>query len=244
MNAITTAIEINDAHRLARQHAESAVQHAIRCGELLAAKKAELRHGEFKPWIAANCEFSYSSAKAYMRAVEQKDSALTFSSLREALGYDKPERAAEEPAEHISIIGIADNSICDNNPTHIRKAVRAAELPLYLLGRMKSHQIPRHVFFTQGRDGEQAYVQPSASDAGGADVLVLRCGPRGWRDFYPKWTASPISLERAAGFVQGWFLPEWWDVRYVAKDAIGATRECIDKMMAIERGEYPREVPA
>jgi len=84
------AAQINEAHRLARQHAESAVQYAIRCGELLAAKKAELKHGEFKPWIAANCEFSYQSAHAYMKAAQQKSRGLDFLSLAQALDYDKP----------------------------------------------------------------------------------------------------------------------------------------------------------
>ena len=48
MNAVlhlavpVTAEDVNEAHRLARSCAENAVQHAIRCGELLLAKKAEL----------------------------------------------------------------------------------------------------------------------------------------------------------------------------------------------------------
>ena len=89
---ITAVNDINEAHRLARQHAESAVQYAIRCGELLAAKKAELPHGDFGAWVQANCEFSYSSARAYMQAAaKQTDSALAFSSLREALEHGKPE---------------------------------------------------------------------------------------------------------------------------------------------------------
>ena len=93
---ITTVNDINEAHRLARQHAESAVQYAIRCGELLAAKKAELPHGEFGKWVEANCEFSYSSARAYMQAAaKQNDSTLAFSSLREALAHGRPE---PEPA--------------------------------------------------------------------------------------------------------------------------------------------------
>lgn len=88
------AEQINEAHRLARQHAETAVQQAIRCGELLIAKKAALQHGEFGAWVQANCEFSYSSARAYMQAAEkQNDSALAFSSLREALAHGKPDTA-------------------------------------------------------------------------------------------------------------------------------------------------------
>ena len=40
-----------------------------------------------KPWVEANCEFTYRSAAGYMKAAQQKCNALHFSSLREALGY-------------------------------------------------------------------------------------------------------------------------------------------------------------
>ena len=95
--------EINQQHRLARSSAENAVQHAIRCGELLALKKAELKHGKFGRWVEDNCEFSYALARKYMQACRnQNDNALAFSSLREALGYDKPEREAADPVEYVS----------------------------------------------------------------------------------------------------------------------------------------------
>ncbi len=87
---------INEAHNMARSNAESAIQYAIRCGELLAAKKAELRHGEFGAWVQAHCEFSYALARKYMQACRnQNDNALAFSSLREAIGYEKGEEELE-----------------------------------------------------------------------------------------------------------------------------------------------------
>ena len=45
--------------------------------------------------VEANCEFSYSSAKAYMKASIQKGRGLSFSSINSALGYD---RKKEKPA--------------------------------------------------------------------------------------------------------------------------------------------------
>jgi hypothetical protein len=68
--ALVSAEDINREHGLARQHAESAVQHAIRCGKLLTAKKCELTHGSFQAWIAANCDFQYSTAARYMKAAK------------------------------------------------------------------------------------------------------------------------------------------------------------------------------
>ncbi|MBK8306168.1 MAG: hypothetical protein IPL00_03325 [Gammaproteobacteria bacterium] len=51
MNAITTTTDINEAHRLARGHAETAVQYAIRCGEL-ERMTAEHATGALKVYLA------------------------------------------------------------------------------------------------------------------------------------------------------------------------------------------------
>ncbi len=69
------------------------VEHYRRAGEMLIEAKAQCQHGEWKDWIARNfskqCGLSYSTAKNYMKlaekAAEQKDSALPFSSIREAV---------------------------------------------------------------------------------------------------------------------------------------------------------------
>jgi hypothetical protein len=125
MNAIITTNDINEAHRLARQHAESAVQYAIRCGELLMQQKAKLRHGEFGAWVQANCEFSYSSARAYMlAAAKQTDSALAFSSLREALEHGRPEVAQLAPVSEPEVAAnFADTPIYDT----AKRAIAALE---------------------------------------------------------------------------------------------------------------------
>jgi hypothetical protein len=70
VTTLCVASDINEAHRLARQSADSAVQHAIRCGELLIEQKARLKHGEFGEWIAAHCKFSQATANNYMKAAQ------------------------------------------------------------------------------------------------------------------------------------------------------------------------------
>lgn len=87
---VPTAKNINEAHRLARSTAESAVQYAIQCGQLLAAKKEELQHGEFQGWIEKHCEFSYKTAALYMKAAKQKSNALDFSSVRHLFPSGQP----------------------------------------------------------------------------------------------------------------------------------------------------------
>jgi hypothetical protein len=67
---------------------ESVVDYAIQCGQLLIEQKARLKHGEWKPWVEANCEFSFRAAQKYMQVSSQKRTAMRFSSLQQALGYD------------------------------------------------------------------------------------------------------------------------------------------------------------
>jgi hypothetical protein len=49
-NEITAATAINEEHRLAHLGAASAVQHAVKCGQLLAEQKKACGHGAFLVW--------------------------------------------------------------------------------------------------------------------------------------------------------------------------------------------------
>lgn len=94
---VPTAKEINEAHQFAREHIETAVEWAVKCGSLLARKKSDLKHGEFEDWVEQWCEFKPRAARKYMQiAAETKSQngiAVPFSSMQQALGYDKPKPA-------------------------------------------------------------------------------------------------------------------------------------------------------
>lgn len=105
---VPTAKEINDAHRMARSSAETAVQHAIRCGQMLERKKAELDRGEFDGWVQKHCEFGRRMAYNYIKAGNSCNAlhdsstaaaaAATFSSLRGLLGIEsKPQKKQDKP---------------------------------------------------------------------------------------------------------------------------------------------------
>lgn len=94
-----TAKDINEAHRLARSSAETAVQHAIKCGQMLVAKKSGLDRGDFDRWIAQNCDFGRSMAYNYIKAAAKSSNALddssagaaaaaAFPSIRSLLGIE------------------------------------------------------------------------------------------------------------------------------------------------------------
>lgn len=74
--AVPTAKEINEAHRLARLSAETAVEHAIRCGQML------IQVGADEQWIGRNTDIAWSTAKRYMSAARKSAKGIAFESLR------------------------------------------------------------------------------------------------------------------------------------------------------------------
>ena len=68
---VPTAKDINEEAMKARSSALDAIQHAIRCGELLLERKRSMDHGTFMPWIERHCEFAYSTASRYMTAARK-----------------------------------------------------------------------------------------------------------------------------------------------------------------------------
>jgi hypothetical protein len=115
-----TAKDINDAHRLARSTAESAVQHAIRCGKMLAQKKTELDRGEFDGWVEKNCDFARAMAYRYIKAAAQSSTAVddssraaaaaaTFPSIRSLLGYSDDKQKTQPDTKPRSAKGAVMN---------------------------------------------------------------------------------------------------------------------------------------
>lgn len=62
------AAEINAAHAAACRHADKAIDCAKQAGRLLLQVKSQLPHGQWLPWLAANCAVSDRQAQRYIRA--------------------------------------------------------------------------------------------------------------------------------------------------------------------------------
>lgn len=77
----------NREHALARQSGESMIEHAIHAGEALVAAKAQVKHGEWLPWLAANFAASEDTAEGYMKVAANSERVrnLEEPSLRKAL---------------------------------------------------------------------------------------------------------------------------------------------------------------
>jgi hypothetical protein len=54
----------------AKELTKSAVERGIEIGDLLIAKKNKMRHGDWIPWVEANCNFVRQRATAFMRLAE------------------------------------------------------------------------------------------------------------------------------------------------------------------------------
>ena len=77
---ITTAEQANAAHR----RIVGTVQDAIAIGEFLTAKKAELGHGNWLPWLKANIEFDQKTAWNYANLYANRSKLGTVPNLQAA----------------------------------------------------------------------------------------------------------------------------------------------------------------
>jgi hypothetical protein len=67
------AQQINTEHQLVLSSGQSTMAHAVRTGELLIDAKKKCKHGQWLPWVEAECEFTPRMATNYMRAAQYHD---------------------------------------------------------------------------------------------------------------------------------------------------------------------------
>lgn len=64
---------INAAHEACCQATGQAIEHAMRCGDLLAQAKAECKHGQWQNWLTENFSGSVRTAQVYMRLAANRE---------------------------------------------------------------------------------------------------------------------------------------------------------------------------
>jgi hypothetical protein len=69
------AAEITRLHELAVASFRTSLDHALKAGELLTEAKAQLRHGEWLPWLAEHVDCSERTAQAYMQLAANPQAA-------------------------------------------------------------------------------------------------------------------------------------------------------------------------
>jgi hypothetical protein len=96
------ADEINIVHAKCLNAAGEALEHAIRCGELLTKAKGRCGHGDWAGWVRSNCSFAMRTAQAYMRISRNqrrltKAPPVALLTVRGALDVLSEKRPAPEP---------------------------------------------------------------------------------------------------------------------------------------------------
>jgi len=93
----------NKLHREIQSLEVDAKNKAAQIGEMLIAKKASLKHGEFIPWVEANCEFTPRRAQQYIKVAttknEQRFAFDVCSSINEVLDLAKKPKGRKPTAE-------------------------------------------------------------------------------------------------------------------------------------------------
>jgi len=76
--------ELNRLHQSIEGKLKSTVEDAIRAGEILSKVKAKIGHGDFLPWLKANCSFGSTTADRYRKLYEYSSKIPTVGNLQEA----------------------------------------------------------------------------------------------------------------------------------------------------------------
>lgn len=94
----TLAVEIREEHEACEHDAQSAVERAIRCGEMLTEAKDKVAHGEWLPWLEANFPAAKTTAQGYMRLAQDGNAQrVAHLPVREALAELAEPRSDPEP---------------------------------------------------------------------------------------------------------------------------------------------------
>jgi hypothetical protein len=112
--------EISLKHRVAQDAANEAVRVAAEAGELLAKVKAQLKHGDWEPWLEANFEGGATTARGYRRLAANRQRVADLPSVREALKALAPPGRHPE-GKHLLVKGMLRCALC-GGPMLARKA--------------------------------------------------------------------------------------------------------------------------
>jgi hypothetical protein len=65
--------KINQEHKACIQAVGKALEHAMRCGDLLIQAKGECKHGGWQPWVEEHFDGNARTARSYMQLADNRD---------------------------------------------------------------------------------------------------------------------------------------------------------------------------
>jgi hypothetical protein len=134
LNVGTPVQEINQLHDEIGASARTALDKAIRCGELLTAQREELHHGQWLPWLKENVNFTQRTAWTYMQLFNHREEIKleNASNLAEASRLifritEEPEPVIEEstPVQEIETPDTSTQDVNGETPVIEADAVEA-----------------------------------------------------------------------------------------------------------------------
>ena len=82
------ASEINTEHQACMQAAGKAIDHALRCGDLLIEAKGTCQHGEWQGWLAEHFKGAARTARGYMQLADNRELLESKRRTSAVLGID------------------------------------------------------------------------------------------------------------------------------------------------------------
>ncbi len=126
------AQRINDEHRACEAAANTAVDHAIRAGEMLVEVKEKSRHGEWIPWLEQNFVGGVRTAQSYMKLYSRRDelaemrNGVAHLPMREALRAIAKPMPELEPSPQQRYPGLAlYTEFCEGDEAFVENWVQA-----------------------------------------------------------------------------------------------------------------------
>jgi len=101
------ARRINAEHEATEIAMQSGLEHAIKAGELLLEAKEAVPHGNWLPWLKANCSVSERTAQLYMKVAREREALgaesasladLTLEQAARRLSKPKPPALPDSPS--------------------------------------------------------------------------------------------------------------------------------------------------
>jgi hypothetical protein len=83
-NSLTDlAARIRSEHEAATGAMRRSLEHGMAAGELLLEAKAQLKHGQWGPWLTEHCAIPYSTAALYMKLARRRSEIEQISNVRD-----------------------------------------------------------------------------------------------------------------------------------------------------------------
>lgn len=123
-SSVDLATAINDEHRKCDEAVSTALDHAMRAGDLLIKAKAEIGHGDWQAWVEENFEGSMRRAQEYMRLAKNREAIKAEKARSSApLGIDRALRAIAAPKQKNSSEASEAAEPLDENTVSVRQEI-------------------------------------------------------------------------------------------------------------------------